>query len=743
MKEAENIRTEFRIFGKLGTLLFISVLLCFLWLAPITAAMTDDEDGQSDDSLIGMNIEELMEVHVRPTATLTKTSRKITPAATTIITKKDIENSGARSLDELLDIYVPNLQILLHVWETQHLGLRGSNSDRDDKYLLLVNGQVMNDRVHYGALSERDLPMLGDINRVEVVRGPGSALYGPGALYMVINIITDTPLTFEGTEVKSSLGAVDEFYSWEAKWGKRFKDDSGVLLYAGAAKQPGTSPDDAPFTPGRNFSYRGNNFSGTEPMNFYNFAGYNAAWRDLCKLKFYGQYVKKDLDFWFRFTRGGNHYPQNPAALNNDYLLQGEGYQQMTFFIGDKLNVSKTVNVDYSFSYDTFDFERAMGPTIFSHRQDEYHTRAILNWNPHENHSIAIGGEYSHEEFGLKSPGYPDIPADSYAFSSNHRTMPRWSTDTSSVLGEYQWKVFPKWTIFLGGRADWHRFVGKMMFSPRGALVYTPTDKDTLKFIIQRSTRVSTAENMKLNYDLAHPNPLSRELSGFEKMDYYEMRWERQHTNNLWLGVSGYYTSHQVIAWKSTSGSGGTYAVSPLGRLEIVGVEGEATYKTDKAKYTLSHGYSKLVNMKLKDSDTVTFLTSEPQGYGCDLANWSNHVSKLTAHYDATKKLSLDGSLNIYWGFPGKRENAEFRDQRFPSPDRYTDGFDAPFRHNIYLNLGMGYKFSDNCRVHFMAHNILGWLDDDYNKRNYGFGEAEAGYTTLAPSVSVTLTYRF
>jgi iron complex outermembrane receptor protein len=742
MKEAENIRTEFGIFGKHIVLLVILGLLCSLCQArvgtetsaPVTVV---DEDELADDSLLGMDIEKLMEIHVRPTATLTKTSQKITPAAMTIITKEDIENSGARNLDELLDIYVPNLQILLHVWETQHLGLRGSNSDRDDKYLLLVNGRVMNDRVHYGALSERDLPMLGDINRVEVVRGPGSALYGPGALYMVINIITDTPLTFEGTEVKSSLGAVDEFYSWEAKWGKRFKDDSGVLLYAGAAKQPGTSPDDAPFTPGRSFSYRGNNFSGTDAMNFYNFAGYNAAWRDLCKLKFYGQYVKKDLDFWFRFTRGGNHYPQNPASLDDDYLLQGEGYQQMTFFIGDKLNVSKTVNVDYSFSYDTFDFERAMGPDIFSHRQDEYHTRVILNWQPHENHSIAVGSEYSHEEFGIKSPGYPDTHADSYAFSSGHIIMPRWATDMSSVLGEYQWKINPRWTLFAGGRIDWHRFVEKEMFSPRLAMVYTPTDKDTLKFIIQRSTRASTAETMKIYYDNTN------ELSKYETMDYYEMRWERQHTNNLWLAVSGYYTAHHVIAWTSRSGSGGSYGVSPLGKMEIVGVEGEAAYKTDKAKYTLSHGYSKLVNMKLDDSDTVTFLTSEPQGYGHDLANWSNHVSKLTAHYDATEKLSLDGSLDIYWGFPGKKENAEFRDQRFPSPDRYTNGFDAPFRHSIYLNLGMGYKFSENCKVHFMAHNILGWLDEDYNKRNYGFGEAEAGYTTLAPSVSVTLTYRF
>jgi len=731
MKAQENV-TKFR-FTKLFAALIILILLS--GYCPATAASDEEDEG----SLIDMDFETLMDVQVRPTATLTKTSQKVTPAAMTIITKEDISNSGARSLDELLDIYVPNLQILLHVWETQHLGLRGSISDRDDKYLLLVNGRVMNDRVHYGALSERDLPMLNDINRVEVVRGPGSAMYGPGALYMVINIITDTPATFQGTEVKSTLGAIDEFYSWEAKMGRQFSDDSGLLIYAGAAKQPGTDPSDAEFTPGRTFTYGGRTYQGKDGLDFNQFQGYNQSWRGLEKVKLYSQYVKKDLNFWFRFTRGGTHYPLNPGQLDDAGMLdQGTGYQQLTFFAGNKLNISKTVNVDYSFSYDTMDYVRHIAQNINSFRQDEYHTKVILHWEPSEKHSIAVGGEYSHEEYGLDTWGYPHEDAITQAFRDADIEMPRWATDNASVLGEYQWKMTPKLTLFVGGRIDWQRFVKREMFSPRLALVYTPTEKDTLKFIVQRSTRASTAEQMKIY------NDMESQLSDYETMDYYEMRWERQHTKNLWLAVSGFYTAHNVIAWTSTEeGAGGTYAVSPLGKLETFGIEGEMTYKTDKAKITLSHGYTKLINMGLVDNTTVTFLTAEPYGYGHDLANWSNHVTKLTAHYDATDKLSLDGSLGIYWGYPGKKDNAEFRDQRFTDADRYTDGFTAPFRGSVYLNLGMGYKFSENCKVRFTAHNVLGWFDESYNKRNYGFGEAEAGYTSLAPSFSVALTYRF
>ena len=150
--------------------IFICILIALI-LSPVFA-----EDTAPTEDIFDMSLEELMTLDVYSTATLTETSSRLIPAATTTITQEQIKFSGARSLDELLEIFVPNLQIALHLWEPQHLGLRGSISDRDDKYLLLVNGRVMNERLHYGAIAERDLPLLQDIQRIEVIRGPGSVL---------------------------------------------------------------------------------------------------------------------------------------------------------------------------------------------------------------------------------------------------------------------------------------------------------------------------------------------------------------------------------------------------------------------------------------------------------------------------------------------------------------------------------------------------------------------------------------
>ena len=99
--------------------------------------------------------------------------------------------------------------------------------------------------------------------------------------------------------------------------------------------------------------------------------------------------------------------------------------------------------------------------------------------------------------------------------------------------------------------------------------------------------------------------------------------------------------------------------------------------------------------------------------------------------------------MNIYWGIPGRKDYAEWINTQPDLSNSYTTGFEAPFRENIYLNLGMGYKFSDNCKVRVNAHNILGWINRRYNKRNYAFGNAEAAYTTEAPAISVSFEYRF
>ena len=714
---------------------FSFVLIVFGWLS-LGAGVSAKEPAQKpSDGLLDMSMEDLMKVEIVSTASLTKTQARLVPAAVTTITKEDIQGSGARSLDELLEIYVPNLQMVLHLWEPRHLGLRGSISDRDDKYLLLVNGRVMNERLHYGVIGERDLPLLQDINRIEVIRGPGSALYGAGALFMVINIITDNAETFQGLEVTSQWGVVDKFSGVETKWGKKLDDGSGLFLYAGIVNQSGASPKDAKFYPGRSWTIDGTEISGADPLYNPLLPNHNSAYLGLDRLKIHGQYQKNDLTFWTRYTRGGSNYYPFVACVDHDSdgadPVQGSGYQQLTFCSNKKVRFSEQFDFDGSASFDIMDYERQQGSTIYASRQDEIDLKGVFNWRPQEKLSMALGGEYSHNQFGLQSIYRWELPPKAAPWGTNS-TMPKWCTDTTSIFGEAQWRFAEKWSAFLGGRIDWHPFVRKEMVSPRLALIHELTEKDTLKAIVSDSVRASTAEDMKKAFDQGNK-------SDYEDMRNYELQWQRQQTSSLLFGCSVFYNERHVVAWDQ-----GNSLVAPLGEMSIYGAEVEILYKTDKTSMGLSHGYSQLCDFKLDNPSTDQFFTTEPYGYGNDLAAWHDHITKFNVSHNVTKQLNVNGSVVIYWGSQGHKDYLAYtRDHQ--SWD-YTEGIsnlrvgDPAY----FLNLGLGYTFNKYFKIAVHAYDVLGLLDESFNHRDYAFSGIQRSSTmTVPPSASCTLTYQF
>ena len=191
-----------------GYLLFLTVFWFFMCqILTAEDAENNRELTLENENPYHMTFEELAEIQIS-SASLTKVDRKLAPASVTYITQEDIVDSGARRLDELLEIMIPNLQIVRHNYGPTHVGIRGLITDRDNGYLYIVNGKTLNQKGHAGVMMERDLPMLGDIKSIEVIRGPGSAVYGPGAISGVINITTISGKDIKGTEVKMKLGGV-------------------------------------------------------------------------------------------------------------------------------------------------------------------------------------------------------------------------------------------------------------------------------------------------------------------------------------------------------------------------------------------------------------------------------------------------------------------------------------------------------------------------------------------------------
>jgi outer membrane receptor for ferrienterochelin and colicins len=661
------------------------------------------------------------------------------------------------------------------------MGLRGIIADRNGKYLMLVNGRNMNQHTHYGALSEQDQVLLSDIDHVDIIRGPGSALYGPGAVSMVINIITLNANTFQGTEVTSRLGAVEEFYTAEIKHGQKFdSNDGGIFLYGGIGNYVGASKYDAPeiypFTfpstggtppPG---TIPGEGTIAGHPMTNTNVNRDEADATDMPPVKFHVEITKDDWDIWGRYTRGGKEFSWASSSIARTPYGWGDWawyskyndagapipdvtpnlycYEQWTGYIGHKQELSETLDLDYAFSYMSTSVakDREVRPVDY-YREDNYYAKTMLKWQPNSQHKVAFGVEYSLLELGL-SPfgnfGYT-LPATrgstvvvqpiSQQWAYNVK-MPRWSTDMWSLVGEHQWNISDKWTTFIGGRLDKHTFTN-YMFSPRVALVHTPNEKDTYKLMWSRSLRTNFEEEMKKQHDV------NGTLSQPEKFDSVELRYERQQSKNLDLATSVFiHYSLEALAWNNT-----TMESALTGTQREYGFELEASYHTEKTRLTASHGFTKLYGFYLSPGQT-TYITAKPYGYGSDLTNWSNNISKLTLEQKLDDKWTFYSSLHIYWGFPGLKDYESYSPYASgkASPNYIIeDGWERTYRGSYFLDLGLQYKPSKNLTIGLNGYNLLGIFDIDLNKRNYvePGGAAGSDFRSAAPAVGVSLTYKF
>jgi len=124
----------------------------------------------------------------------------------TVIDRDKLRLSGARHLTEALEVYVPGFQYMYNKWNGVLWGMRGVATDRNTKFIVLVNGHKMNTEARDGFFQETTIGMLGDVQRIEVLRGPAGLVYGTGAIAGIVNIVTRS-VEKEGFEVSGKMGA--------------------------------------------------------------------------------------------------------------------------------------------------------------------------------------------------------------------------------------------------------------------------------------------------------------------------------------------------------------------------------------------------------------------------------------------------------------------------------------------------------------------------------------------------------
>ena len=463
-------------------------------------ANTDKEVAQ----LLSLSLEDLMATRVT-ISTNTKQALSWAPSVVSVITTEDIKATGATNVTEILHS-VPGIYIKTNLFGFKpQVTFRGAGASHT---LLMVNGAPMRDLVWSSSIFWRGLP-TNMIERVEVIRGPGSALFGSDASAGVINVITKAAGKIEQSEAGMRAGDFDTQAGWMQHGGTWNGFDIGFT--AELSHTDGHNPfiengTAASFAPGHaRYGYdnqdirfsmaRGNWHLHADYMHHGNVkTGLSGG--GLLDPRTTGSDNRLNIDLFYNNEAFARNWGLN-AELRYTYLdyTSGDGFQESPptgAYPDGKLNLQRSA-------------ERRLGFEVSG-----LYTGARY-------HAIRVGGGYVNQDlyavehfvnFGKGPDGttLPDggplvnLSGSPYAFA------PEKARQTSYLFLQDAWMLAPDWELTAGARYDHYSDFGGAL-NPRLALVWQGTDKLTAKLMYGQAFRAPSYLELYSLTAATSPNP--------------------------------------------------------------------------------------------------------------------------------------------------------------------------------------------------------------------------------------------
>jgi outer membrane receptor protein involved in Fe transport len=523
-----------------STLLLLMILLGSAPAARAQTAAPEPPDGLADKSL-----EDLMSVEVGTVFGASRRQQRVTeaPSSVTILTAEDIRTFGWRTMADALGGVRGFYTTYDRNWT--YVGVRGFGrpSDYNNRVLVLVNGHRYNDNVYDQALIGNEFPIdLALVDRIEVIRGPGSALYGTSAFFAVINVVLRPGGAVGGSESSFEAGSQGT-YRLRTSYGHRSTSGVDTLLSVSHLTSDGQSVlyypeyDDPAFNFGVNRDADGESATSVfASVGRGRFAlhGAFASRRKVVPTGSYGTTLDAanfsiDSRGWADATMTGAKFG---ASLTGRLFADYTGYRGTYFYVPD-----------FTESRDTADGFWVGAEGTASRRFGD-------------RHQVTTGVEYRRNVRQDQASFYVAPRA------SNLDAQVRSSQAALYVQDEIQ--LHRRLTATVGGRYDWWSLIGGTA-TPRAGLVYR-TDADTaIKALFGEAYRAPTV------YEIYYyPDPLGGTLKP-ERVRTSEVVFEQYVGGSLRLTATGYVTNARNLISQDTD-----YVFANRERARSRGVELEA-----------------------------------------------------------------------------------------------------------------------------------------------------------------------
>lgn len=502
----------------------ISLAIICIPLGAVPALAVDAESTPPDPTdLTELSLEELATLDVVYAASRYEQSPAEAPAAVTIVTADEIKKAGYRSLGEILDSVGGFYTTYDRNYE--YVGVRGFGrpGDYNTGILLLVNGHRLNDNLYDAASIGLEFPLNIDlINRVEVVRGPASSLYGTSAFLAVVNVITKS--VGEGTDFEIAVaGASYDTRETRVSYGTRF--DNGVEFLASATV--GDSDGQTLFFPEFADPESNNGMAvgadGSQHQSFFTQVSFRNFMLEAAAVSFDKTVPTASYETVFNDNR--TRTVDEAAYLNLSY----EHFLPTGLGLLARASLNRYV-YDGVFAFDYAEEEDEEPYIVLNQdysRGDWLVTELQLSKEFSDRNRAIFGAEYR-DNMSQDQGNY-----DEEIYLDARRSSHSWG-----VYGQDEISIGENLTLFVGLRHDHYDTFGGST-NPRAALVWEPISGTALKLLHGSAFRAPNAYELYY-HDGEFTTKASLELEP-EEIETYEVVWEQQLGSELRGRLSLYH----------------------------------------------------------------------------------------------------------------------------------------------------------------------------------------------------------
>jgi len=604
------------------------------------------------------------------------------PSATYVLSSEEIRRSGATSVPEALRL-VPGMQVARMDGNKWAITIRGFDRQFSNKLLVMIDGRTVYTPLFSGVVWDVHDYVLSDIDRIEVVRGPGGTIWGANAVNGVINIITKAAAQTQGAYVSQIVGNQDESIT-EVRYGGETKDGDNYRLYAKKAIRNGVdryiTKNEA--KDGINQSRAGFRYDITSIANN--------------KISLIGNSFQGVADSYF----------PNLANGRNDKKTQGAN---LVMNWDKKISNKSTFILNSYLDYDQFDIP-VLKRTATTLDVDFQH---FYNFSRDNQFVWGLGYRQIIDELD-EAPVNGIVPIHYTNEKRNDQLLTAFIQDKFALISDELY-------LTVGSKFEHNDFTG-FEFQPNARLAYYPDRKQTIWASVSRAVRTPTRGESDITLKNQNSNLVLNQGSptyASEILVAYELGYKIKPNAKTLIDATAFYNKYSRLRTLEPRGPNGTIPTADnLGYGNSYGFEISGKWQVIQDwRLESSFEYLKL-NLDIGETslDNSSILSNADNLENAEGQSPSKQF-KLKSFYNITPKLEFDNIL--YYVDRLKSGNG--------NTSKAVPGY-------VRLDTRLGYFFTKNLDLSVGIQNLLNQRHNEFKAALYN-QRTEQGRTYYAKLV--------